>query len=83
MSMLHLNEGVDIRRVLIKYDNHSKGDGDERRHKQSVDTNSTEFNEGVEATKFRRGHKNWKAGNELGQALKEEGETKEPVFKTL
>jgi len=24
--------------------------------------------------------KNWKAGNELGQALKEEGESKEPVY---
>jgi hypothetical protein len=48
--------------------------------KQNVDTNSAEFNEGVEAgLNSAEDTKNWKAGNELGEALKEEGETKEPV----
>ena len=48
--------------------------------KQDVDTNSAEFNEGVEAgLNSEEDTKNWKAGNELGQALQEEGETKEPV----
>jgi hypothetical protein len=49
--------------------------------KQKVDTNSTEFNEGVEAgLNSAEDTKNWKAGNSLGQALKEEGETKEPIY---
>jgi len=44
--------------------------------KQIVDTNSVEFKEGVEAgLNSTEDTKNWKAGNELGQALKEEGET--------
>ena len=48
--------------------------------KQNVDTNSTEFNEGVEAgLNSAEDTKNWKAGNELGQALKED-ETDEPVY---
>ena len=48
--------------------------------KQNVDTNSTEFNEGVEAgLNSAEDTKNWKAGNALGQALKEEGETKKPI----
>jgi hypothetical protein len=48
--------------------------------KQNVDTNSAEFNEGVEAgLNSEKDTKNWKAGNALGQALKE-GETKEPVY---
>ncbi len=48
--------------------------------KQNVDTNSTEFNEGVEAgLNSEEDTKNWKAGNALGQELKEEGETKKPV----
>ncbi|MGB9181869.1 MAG: hypothetical protein WCB68_21745 [Pyrinomonadaceae bacterium] len=48
--------------------------------KQNVDTNSAEFNEGVEAgLNSEEDTKNWRAGNELGQELKEEGETKEPV----
>jgi hypothetical protein len=48
--------------------------------KQNVDTNSTEFNEGVEAgLNSQEDTKNWKAGNALGQALKEEGVTKEPI----
>ena len=49
--------------------------------KQNVDTNSTEFDEGVEAgLNSEEDTKNWKAGNELGQALKEEGETQEPIY---
>ena len=49
--------------------------------KQNVDTTSTEFNEGVEAgLNSAEDTKNWQAGNELGQALKEEGEIKEPVY---
>ena len=48
--------------------------------KQSVDTNSTEFTEGVEAgLNSEEDTKNWKAGNELGRALKEDGETEGPV----
>jgi hypothetical protein len=48
--------------------------------KQNVNTNSTEFNEGVEAgLNSQEDTKNWKAGNALGQALKEEGVTKEPI----
>ena len=43
--------------------------------KQYVDTNSVEFNEGVEAgLNSEENTNNWKAGNELGQALKDEGE---------
>ena len=49
--------------------------------KQNVDTNSTEFNEGVEAgLNSEEDTKNWKAGNELGQALKEEGVVEAPVY---
>jgi hypothetical protein len=45
--------------------------------KQQVDTNSVEFNEGVEAgLNSEENTNNWKAGNELGQALKDEGENK-------
>ncbi|MCA1634520.1 MAG: hypothetical protein LC802_12705 [Acidobacteria bacterium] len=48
-------------------------------NKQHVDTDSTEFKKGVEAgLNSAEDTKNWKAGNELGQELKEEGETKEP-----
>jgi hypothetical protein len=51
--------------------------------KQNVDTNSTEFNEGVEAgLNSAEDTKNWKAGNELGQALKEEGEIEESINDT-
>ncbi len=39
--------------------------------KQKIDTNSTEFNEGVEAgLNSVADTKNWQAGNALGQALK-------------
>jgi hypothetical protein len=48
--------------------------------KQNVDTESTEFTEGVEAgLNSEEDTKNWKAGNALGHALKEEGETEEPI----
>jgi hypothetical protein len=39
-----------------------------------VNTNSVEFKQGVEAgLNSEEDTKNWKAGNELGQELKEEG----------
>ena len=48
--------------------------------KDKVDTTSTEFKQGVEAgLNSEEDTKNWKAGNELGQELKEEGESAEPV----
>lgn len=48
--------------------------------KQTVDTNSTEFEEGFEAVlNSAEDTKNWKAGYALGQALEEEGETKAPI----
>jgi hypothetical protein len=51
--------------------------------KQGVDTNSTEFTEGVEAgLNSEEDTKNWKAGNELGKALKEDGETEGPVYES-
>jgi hypothetical protein len=51
--------------------------------KQSVDTNSTEFADGVEAgLKSKEDTKNWKAGHKLGQALKEESETEKEEGKT-
>jgi hypothetical protein len=51
--------------------------------KQGVDTNSTEFTEGVEAgLNSEEDTKNWKAGNELGRALKEDGETEGPVYES-
>jgi hypothetical protein len=45
---------------------------------QNADTNSAEFKEGVEAG-LNSDTKNWTAGYDLGQELKEEGETKEPI----
>jgi len=46
---------------------------------QDVDTSSAKFKEGVKAAlNSAEDTKNWKAGNELGQELKAEGETKEP-----
>jgi hypothetical protein len=51
---------------------------------QHVDTDSVEFKQGVEAgLNGRKDMKNWKAGNELGQELKEEVEDDEPVTKSL
>lgn len=50
--------------------------------KQDVDRNSTEFNEGVEAgLNSEEATKNWKAGNALGRALKDEGATEELPYK--
>ena len=47
---------------------------------EKVNTSSVEFKQGVEAgLNSEEDTKNWKAGNELGQELKEEGETTEPV----
>ena len=51
--------------------------------KQGVDTNSTEFTEGVEAgLNSEEDTKNWKAGNELGRALKEDSETEGTVYES-
>jgi hypothetical protein len=48
--------------------------------KQNVDTKSAEFKQGVEAgLNSEEDTKNWEAGNELGQELKEEGKANEPV----
>ena len=47
---------------------------------QHVDTNSANFKQGVEAgLNSAEDTKNWQAGNELGQELKNEVENKEPV----
>ena len=44
-----------------------------------VNADSAEFKQGVEAgLNSEEDTKNWKAGNELGRQLKEEGETTEP-----
>ncbi|MET0648952.1 MAG: hypothetical protein ABW208_20270 [Pyrinomonadaceae bacterium] len=49
--------------------------------KEKVDATSTEFKQGVEAgLNSEEDTRNWKAGNELGQELKEEGETAEQVL---
>jgi hypothetical protein len=43
--------------------------------KENVNTKSAEFKQGVEAgLNSEEDTKNWKAGNELGRELKEEGE---------
>jgi len=45
-----------------------------------VNTNSAEFKQGVEAgLNSEEDTRNWKAGNELGQELKEAGEAAEPA----
>ncbi len=50
---------------------------------QQVNTNSTEFKQGVEAgLNSAEDTKNWQAGNELGQELKERG-NEESVSKSL
>jgi hypothetical protein len=47
---------------------------------KDVNTSSVEFKQGVEAgLNSEEDTKNWKAGNELGRELKEEGETTAPV----
>ena len=47
---------------------------------QHVDTNSAEFKQGVEAgLNGGKDVKNWKAGNELGQELKDDVGNREPV----
>ena len=47
---------------------------------KNVNASSAEFKQGVEAgLNSEEDTKNWKAGNELGQELKEEGETTEPA----
>lgn len=52
--------------------------------KQHVDPSSAEFKEGVEAgLNSTEDTKNWQAGNELGQELKDEGENKEPVSESF
>lgn len=51
--------------------------------KQHVDPNSAEFRQGVEAgLNSAEDSKNWQAGNELGQELKDEGEKKRPVYQS-
>jgi hypothetical protein len=55
-----------------------------RDKKVDVDATSAEFKQGVEAgLNSEEDTKNWKAGNELGQELREEGETKAPVYVQL
>jgi hypothetical protein len=52
--------------------------------KQQVDTSSAEFKEGVEVgLNSSEDRKNWQAGIELGQELKDEGEDSEPVSEIL
>ncbi len=52
--------------------------------KQKVDTSSAEFKEGVKAgLNSTEDTKNWQAGIELGQELKDEGENKEPGSEIL
>ena len=47
---------------------------------ENVDVNSAEFKQVVEAgLNSEEDTKNWKAGNELGRELREEGETKGPL----
>jgi hypothetical protein len=52
--------------------------GDE---KEDVNADSAEFKQGVEAgLNSAEDTKNWKAGNELGQELRAEGEAVAPVY---
>jgi hypothetical protein len=47
---------------------------------KNVNASSAEFKQGVEAgLNSEEDTKNWKAGNELGRELREEGETTEPA----
>ena len=51
--------------------------------KENVDANSAEFKQGVEAgLNSKEDTKNWKAGNELGEELKLEGETNGAVHES-
>ena len=51
---------------------------------QHVDTNSADFKQGVEAgLNSAEDTRNWQAGNELGQELKDEVTNKEPVSEIL
>ena len=55
-----------------------------REIEQPVDTNSANFKQGVEAgLNSAADTKNWQAGNELGQELKNEVENKEQVSESL
>ena len=55
-----------------------------REIEQHVDTNSADFKQGVEAgLHSAEGTKNWEAGKELGQELKNEVENKQPVTQSL
>ena len=48
--------------------------------KSNVDTSSVAFKNGIEAgLNSVEDTKNWQAGNELGQELKEDDEAKEPI----
>jgi hypothetical protein len=48
--------------------------------KQQLDATSAEFKQGVEAgLNSEEDTKNWKAGNKLGQELREVGGTKAPI----
>ena len=52
--------------------------------KQPVNTSSSKFKEGVKAgLNSTEDTKNWQAGIELGQELKDEGENKEPISDIL
>lgn len=49
--------------------------------KEDVDATSAEFRQGVEAgLNSEEDTNNWKAGNELGRELREEGEAEAPVY---
>jgi hypothetical protein len=55
-----------------------------REIKEHVDTNSVDFNQGLEAgLNSEEDTKNWRAGNELGQELKNEVGNNEPVSESL
>jgi hypothetical protein len=52
--------------------------------KQAVNTNSREFKQGVEAgLNSAEGGKNWQAGKELGQELRDEVKNQEPVSERI
>jgi hypothetical protein len=52
--------------------------------KQGVNTNSREFKQGLEAgLNSAEGGKNWQAGKELGQELKDEVQNQEPLPESI